>query len=305
MSYYWVNQGRTYRDAASIEALWAPERQIDKNGRRSRPEHWRLMDDLKPGDVVFNYSKAGLMGYCRVLAAAVDESWPYSGPSPYKALQGGKLVAVAYQKAPAVTTRAGLFANEMIKAGLQTGVSPALVEKSGENLNQIYLCRIQNSTLPNLLFALLGMPAMSSGNSAVAKSKDAETTQKRLVDARLGQGDYRNDLLGLWGGNCALTGLSRTTLLVASHIKPWKCSNNVERLDPHNGLLLAAGVDKAFDRYLLTFQADGSIQTKLDTQELALIGIQAVNGMLPKLHKILPEHEKYLEHHRQAFMSQP
>jgi hypothetical protein len=301
MTFYWVNQGRTYTDAVSIEALWAPERQIDKNGRESRPEHWRLMDDLKPGDVVFNYSKAGLMGYCRVLAVAVDESWPYSRPSSYRLEQGGKLVAVTYQKAPAPVTRSALFANGTIKEALRTGVRPSLVESSGENLNQIYLCRLDDHTLPNLLFTALGMSTQFSDTSTPSKSKDAETTQKRLVDARLGQGDYRADLLNLWGGKCALTGLSISPLLIASHIKPWKCSSNSERLDAYNGLLLAAGVDRAFDRYLLTFEPDGSIRTKLRPRELSLIGIHHLGGELPKLRALGAEREHYLRHHRREY----
>ncbi|WP_167306321.1 HNH endonuclease [Caballeronia arationis] len=259
------------------------------------------MDDLKPGDVVFNYSKAGLMGYCRVLAAAVDESWPYSRPSSYKPEQGGKLVAVTYQSAPAPITRSILLANEMLKKALRTGVTPSLVERSGENLNQIYLCRLDDHTLPNLLFAALGLSAQFSDTSTPSKSKDAETTQKRLVDARLGQGDYRADLVKLWDGECALTGLSLLPLLIASHIKPWKCSSNSERLDAHNGLLLAAGVDRAFDRYLLTFESDGSIRTKLPPHELSLIGIPSLGGELPKLRALHAEREHYLRHHRRVY----
>ena len=45
-------------------------------------------------------------------------------------------------------------------------------------------------------------------------------------------------------------------LLIASHIKPWRDSNDEERLDACNGLLLAAHVDKAFDRYLLSFREE-------------------------------------------------
>lgn len=48
-------------------------------------------------------------------------------------------------------------------------------------------------------------------------------------------------------------------LLRASHIKPWASSNNVERLDPANGLLLAVNYDAAFDALLMTFDEGGGL----------------------------------------------
>ena len=48
-------------------------------------------------------------------------------------------------------------------------------------------------------------------------------------------------------------------LLRASHMKPWaSCDTDAERLDVHNGLLLAAHLDAAFDAGLIGFEMDGS-----------------------------------------------
>ncbi|NDG48675.1 MAG: HNH endonuclease, partial [Rhodospirillales bacterium] len=56
-----------------------------------------------------------------------------------------------------------------------------------------------------------------------------------------------------------LTGITEPALLRASHIKPWaRCDTDAERLDVHNGLLLSALWDAAFDRGLVTFDDDGS-----------------------------------------------
>lgn len=81
------------------------------------------------------------------------------------------------------------------------------------------------------------------------------TTRDALVQARLGQGKFRTDVTNLWGKGevCVLTGIDVPELMIASHIKPWRDSNDTERLDACNGLLLAAHVDKAFDKYLLSF----------------------------------------------------
>jgi putative restriction endonuclease len=51
-----------------------------------------------------------------------------------------------------------------------------------------------------------------------------------------------------WNGRCPLTGIDQPELLRASHIKAWAaCESDRERLDVHNGLLLAAHLDAAFD----------------------------------------------------------
>lgn len=86
------------------------------------------------------------------------------------------------------------------------------------------------------------------------KTTDAE----RLVVQRIGQDIFRASLMDFWRGSCPLTGITDTALLRASHIIPWKdCTADSERLDVHNGLLLSALWDAAFDRGLVTFDDGG------------------------------------------------
>lgn len=97
-----------------------------------------------------------------------------------------------------------------------------------------------------------------------------ETTEaERLVKQRVGQDIFRKRLISYWQGRCPMTDISDTDLLRASHIKPWKdCETDAERLDVHNGILLSALWDAAFDKGLVTFQDDGSprFSTKLTAQ---------------------------------------
>ena len=84
------------------------------------------------------------------------------------------------------------------------------------------------------------------------------TEAERLVVQRIGQDIFRNRLMDYWQGRCPLTGISDPALLRASHIVPWsECDSDAERLDVHNGLLLSALWDAAFDRALVTFNDDG------------------------------------------------
>ena len=52
-------------------------------------------------------------------------------------------------------------------------------------------------------------------------------------------------------------------VLIASHIKPWKDSDENERLDIDNGLLLCPNHDKAFDRGYISFDDNGLIITTI------------------------------------------
>lgn len=121
------------------------------------------------------------------------------------------------------------------------------------------------------------------------------TDNKALVDARLGHGKYKRQLVKLWG-QCSVTKCIDTPFLKASHIKPWRDSNNIERLDPFNGLLLIPNLDTAFDRGFITFQDDGAIKISsylaIETQKV--IGINKDIKVL----KIKEENKKYLEFHR-------
>ncbi len=84
------------------------------------------------------------------------------------------------------------------------------------------------------------------------------TDVERLVVQRIGQDIFRARLMDYWQGRCPLTGISDPALLRASHIIPWSdCETDAERLDVHNGLLLSALWDAAFDRALVTFDDEG------------------------------------------------
>ncbi|QUN04796.1 HNH endonuclease [Shewanella yunxiaonensis] len=100
------------------------------------------------------------------------------------------------------------------------------------------------------------------------------TEKTTLVSARMGQGKFRERLFNLWHG-CAVTNYRMPALLVASHIKPWRSSNNNERLDPFNGLLLVANLDKAFDKGLITFENSGEIIISSQLERPEMLGIKA------------------------------
>lgn len=102
--------------------------------------------------------------------------------------------------------------------------------------------------------------AVAEDLSALAERKDLkQTTKLQLVEARLGQGRFRRDVERLWNDACAVSGSALGPVLRASHILAWKQSNDRERLDANNGLLLTAELDALFDRGLISFDDDGKM----------------------------------------------
>jgi hypothetical protein len=122
-----------------------------------------------------------------------------------------------------------------------------------------------------------------------------ETEKEALAKSRIGQGAYRKGVENIFGGKCAITG--STSLLTASHIKPWRDCNHAERLDPYNGLLLSPLYDKAFDSGLITFDTHGAIiVSEYFIKDATLLDIDTGAKI-----SLLPEQQKYMMIHRAEY----
>ena len=81
--------------------------------------------------------------------------------------------------------------------------------------------------------------------------------KERLVKTRLNQYRFRELVMTNYNYTCCITGIQQPELLIASHIISWSSDQN-NRLNPANGLCLNALHDKAFDKGLITINADDS-----------------------------------------------
>ncbi|BBZ85876.1 TPA: HNH endonuclease [Enterobacter asburiae] len=122
-----------------------------------------------------------------------------------------------------------------------------------------------------------------------------ETTRTALIQARIGQGNFRAECLRLYPA-CPVTGITFQPLLRASHIKPWSaCQTAKERLDPHNGLMLAAHIDTLFDSGWISFANEGDV---LISNHLDFVTCDKLN--LPERIIALPKPSySYLQWHRE------
>ena len=124
-----------------------------------------------------------------------------------------------------------------------------------------------------------------------------ETIRKSIVNSRIGQGEFRANLIKHWGG-CSVTGCKLINVLNASHIKPWKESNNRERLDVNNGLLLIPNLDKLFDGGYISFLNDGAILISqlVPKEEYDCLGLKSMY----KLRSVNEKQLAYLQYHREC-----
>lgn len=121
------------------------------------------------------------------------------------------------------------------------------------------------------------------------------TEAERLVVQRIGQDIFRARLMDYWQGRCPLTEISDPALLRASHIIPWAdCESDAERLDVHNGLLLSALWDAAFDRALVTFDDQGAPEFSPSLSEQARAELRWSSPI-----SLTDEHRRRLARHRE------
>jgi hypothetical protein len=151
-------------------------------------------------------------------------------------------------------------------------------------LDRVYKLAVSLPDAPLLRFqtAIAGLP----------RTTEAE----RLVIQRVGQDIFRAALMDYWGGRCPVTGITEPALLRASHIVPWADCDDAQRLDVHNGLLLSALWDAAFDAGLISFGNDGNVLASRHLSEAACKAL-GIDAALP-LRGLRDAHRENLEVHR-------
>lgn len=121
-----------------------------------------------------------------------------------------------------------------------------------------------------------------------------ETEKEQIILARKGQGIFREKLIKKYK-RCIITGIENKKLLIASHIKPWCSSDNNERLNVDNGLLLSPLYDKLFDSGLITFTTEGFIliSSELSDHDKEILNINTERQYLSNISDELKQNIKY------------
>lgn len=251
MAVWWVFQNKSYPRSRLGGYLWSPL--VDKAGHKK--SHWETMTEVQPGDIVLSSVER------KIVATSVAKSAAYlsAQPDPQDAefwAGDGRRVDVAYADLPnplPVDELSDLFPLLSGEGG------PLASDGRGK---QGYLFAVEPAAAQRVLDRIgrrVDVDQILAG-AVEADGPGPVTTADRTLKVRVGQQRFREGVLKLWGGKCAVSGVSDQRLLIASHIKSWRLSNDQERLDPYNGLLLEAGLDRLFDTGLISFDETGLIK---------------------------------------------
>ena len=258
-----MNQNQTYNHEVGGGYLWSPK----KNSNNARNQFYENMVEVQPGDLIFSFADTFIK------AIGVATSRGYSSPKPKVFGQTGEYWSDEGWKVDVEFT----YVDKPIRPKDHMKlISPLLPEKysplqqSGDGLQGVYLASIPDE-LGGLLIALSGDPEISAPvvdlsqlafneeeQELIAQTSLEETEKASLVMSRRGQGLFRRRVK-LIEQKCRVTGVHSEKLLTASHIKPWKTSDNTERLDGNNGLFLSPHIDRLFDSGFITFTAAGEM----------------------------------------------
>jgi putative restriction endonuclease len=302
--YWWVNHKQTHNEEIEGGYIWSPK----ENSDGSTNQTYLNLTKVQVGDIVFSYA----FGEIRAVGIAEHRHQDAERPSAFgktgeQWVKDGWVVQVNWHPlnkplSPKehMSDIAHLLPekNSPIRANGK-GNQGCYLAAIGDDLGMVLLelIRQDNIGVYDSLDELDASVLEDEEEKAIEGGDIKETEKEQLVKARRGQGLFRMRLEPMECA-CRLTGVKDKRLLVASHIKSWRFSDNREKLDGNNGLLLSPHVDKLFDRGLISFSDEGTIL-------LASSGVRMVMeqwGLDPDKHvgTFNQSQKQYLAFHRET-----
>lgn len=299
MSFFWVNLGASYKEVKANKFLWAPAYTIGKSGKKKTNAGWDPVQEVKAGDVIFCH----LSGNIIYVAVALKDAYSAKRPSTRAFNQwkeDGFQIDVDLTLLTPTVSISG-FKPTLIAIHNQN-CSPALFTKANKTSQQ-YMIRLPLGAGALILSYLGDIEVNVCEESSARKSggKLAKGGNREIItQARVGQGQFRDDVLSMWKNTCPITNLSKPELLIASHIVPWSLSNETEKIDPNNGFPFSPSVDKLFDKGYISFDDNGNMLIKtsaIDNHDLKLLGLLP-NAKIPGINM---QQKAYLAKHRELY----
>jgi len=302
MNYWWVNHKQTHNYEINGGFIWSPK--TEKNGSFS--QFYTNLTLTLPGDLVFSFAYGEVKAIGVVTGKYSEQPKPFSYKSTGEHWDPfGWLVPVEWVLLENTYSPKAHLGE--ISHLLPDKYSP--INKQGNGNQKCYLAKISTeltdlilsklNLLNDFLLSQIDVLSIQVNTEAeveqVINSNLKATEKEQIIRARLGQGIFKKNLSDV-EYKCRLTGVADPRYLIASHIKPWRDSNNYERLDGNNGLLLSPHVDWLFDKGWITFLDNGNILTiEQGNDILAAWGLdKSINiGLLSTAQK------SYMKYHRE------
>lgn len=286
--YWWVNHGRSFRLEFAGGYLWSRER------RRSggADEECHRMGQIEPGEIILScvHGELRAAGLVLARARAAREPVDHAAVDPARRGAQGWLLPVCLRL---------LDRPLRIKDHLEVNASSRLVPLPASMVRE--LLRLLDGQVERIQ-ADIGPQGDPRWADVVA---EMEINQRRdllpglrqqLCMARHGQGVFRHNVEEIEQA-CRVTGVLDRRHLRAGHIKPWRCSDDREKLDGCNGLLFAPHVMHLFERGYISFADNGEllVSGRLNPSVLDAWGVSTALDAGP----FRPEQQAYLASHRE------
>jgi len=290
MAVWWVFQNKTYKEESEGSFLWAPMK--DPNG--NIPSHWKTMTEVEEGDIVLSSVGRKIVAVSTVMKPAYTFAKPFADDNDNTWESEGWKVDLFFTE-----LKEAIDINNIVDDLMpMMDYKYAPLNKIG-NGNTGYLFPLTDAVSTYLLNLMEddNVDIVAKELEDIYRLDIPETEKERLVKSRVGQGEFRKSLMDKWDSKCAVTGLNMPTMLIASHSKAWKVSNNRERLDGNNGLLLSPSYDSAFDKGYISFDEEGCIifSPALSREQKIALSFDDTD----KIQKLLNSEQKsYLTYHR-------
>ena len=277
------NKGGEYPGTININTLGASTK--DKSIDNVKVIFFAMSPVDKKNYVVGWYESAKVYRNWKSKSIPNDEPWEERSFSFEAKYANTYLIPESKRKITIVTAKS----KEAIKRG---GSFPGQSNVFFGNSNESYTHEIFNAIQADNLERDL--------EKIEATDNITDTEKQRLVSTRVGQGWFRNQLIKYWG-ECAITGCDDVSVLRASHIKPWSVSNNQERLDVYNGLLLSPNLDVLFDKGYIGFDDSGKIiiSEKITDANIKKLGVNRDLQI-----SLVKKHIKFLRWHRRYVLGE-
>lgn len=130
-----------------------------------------------------------------------------------------------------------------------------------------------------------------------------DTEREALIVARRGQGLFKQRVMEI-ENRCRITGVTNPVHLRASHCKPWRDSNNEERLNGENGLLLTPTIDHLFDRGFISFEDSGVLIVSPVAHIPSLNRMGLATDRVVNVGTFTGGQREFLEYHRDSVLLQ-
>jgi putative restriction endonuclease len=306
MKFWWVSHNQTFKHEFGGGYMWSPK--LNKNGKPN--PFWETMLEVNIGDIVFSFA-GEVKGIGVVTSRAISYSKPDFGKAGKVWNDEGWLVEVSFAELQHPFKPRDYL--EVLGDVVNYKYGP--LKANGEGKQQ-YLSEVNLPLLEKLKIVMgddFDNTLAIAGGNLMALDEEGNQEQSliekdlklgilevhQLVKARRGQGIFKSRVKEK-EKSCRITGLELSQHLIASHIKPWAKSDNLEKIDGNNGLLLSPHVDHLFDNGYISFRNNGEVIFSKNLQYRVL----SAWHIDPDINagKFNKEQAGYLEFHRDVIL---